>query len=1191
MAEFDLLIKGRRVGTSRMSFGHTEMSLSVEPLFRSIGSSGGDFGVSRESVWQQVHFSGEREINPWDLCHALVADGMGLLESDVEFAEPDLLQSWLHVKRPGQVFDAVDCARAEPQSRDYPCGKSDGWYHGVDYGQFEEAIAKVRSGRGGERLVRIAHLDTGYDPQHKTRPGYLPHPLERSWVDGGGNSAVDQTQGLFTNRGHGTGTLSILTAAMPMAEVVPLRVADRVVLFRNSAVAKALDYVHQCNRDPDKADFHIVTMSMGGLASRAWKDAINALYDQGVFIVAAAGNNFNNLPTRNIVYPARFNRVVAACGIMADRNPYADLGDWRMAGNTGPERVMGTAMAAWTPNVPWARMGCDSIIDQDGNGTSAATPQIAAAAALYLHRHWDAFQNTGRFPEPWMRVEAIRRALFGKAQRVDSRCGHGALKASDALEQPPTAENLTKTPADQLRFPLLNLLLGYAINGSASPVGQKMAMLELEALQLSQSREVELLLLDPENPPSSPRQLQRIAQALAGSGTGEQGISRNLRQLLLHGLAPEDPVDGSEGGSETFGGGGSGGGGPGGGGPGGRPTDPMADERRKHAVNPLPPRPSRLSLRVFAFDPSMGARLATLALNETVLNLDWEPLQPGPVGEYLEVVDVDPPSQSAYAPVDLHHGHLLATHGLPPSEGLPQFHQQMVYAVCMETIGHFERALGRVAMWSPRRVKLANGKIQEQFVRRLRVHPHAMRQANAFYSPDRKALLFGYFTEPEGLADGLLPGGLVFTCLSHDIIAHETTHALLDGLHRRYVEASNPDVRAFHEAFADIVALFQHFTIPEALTDAIARTRGDLSGRNIIGALAVQFGVATGRHGALRDYIGSFAGDGQWQPHKPSRDDYRNATETHSRGAVLVAALFDAYLKTYAMRTRDLVRLASGGTGILPEGEIPEDLVRRLAREAGKLAGQWLTICIRALDYCPPVDITFGDYLRAMITADRDAVPDDDRSYRTALVEAFRERGIHAHGIRYLSAANLIWERPPDLLQKLKLGIDGLNPQWDRRSDREAAWNKARKNAAMLHGKLTNLNGWQLQLLGLVPPGSSVTVSGDGISLQGTAGGIEVHSVRPARRATFDGGNQTDWVINITQSVRFNGGQPVHRGGCTLLIDAGEGHEIRYLIRKRVDRYTDVPQGVQEAGFGLRNSYFGVKSTESEPFALLHQRH
>ena len=79
--------------------------------------------------------------------------------------------------------------------------------------------------------------------------------------------------------------------------------------------------------------------------------------EAGVVVVTAAGNNFGNLPTRNIVYPARFNRVVAACGVMADQAPYADLGVSLMAGNYGPPGKMRTAIAAYTPNVPWARFG------------------------------------------------------------------------------------------------------------------------------------------------------------------------------------------------------------------------------------------------------------------------------------------------------------------------------------------------------------------------------------------------------------------------------------------------------------------------------------------------------------------------------------------------------------------------------------------------------------------------------------------------------------------------------------------------------------------------------------------------------------------------------------------------------------------------------------------------------------------
>lgn len=82
--------------------------------------------------------------------------------------------------------------------------------------------------------------------------------------------------------------------------------------------------------------------------------------------------------------------------------------------------------------------------------------------------------------------------------------------------------------------------------------------------------------------------------------------------------------------------------------------------------------------------------------------MPWEDLRPGPVGEYVEVVDYDPPSRCFYAPVDLNHPAILAQNGLSPSEGNPQFHQQLVYAVAMTTIDRFERALGRKAFWADR---------------------------------------------------------------------------------------------------------------------------------------------------------------------------------------------------------------------------------------------------------------------------------------------------------------------------------------------------------------------------------------------------------------------------------------------------------------------------------------------------------
>ncbi|GAA3951738.1 hypothetical protein GO495_12635 [Chitinophaga oryziterrae] len=432
-------------------------------------------------------------------------------------------------------------------------------------------------------------------------------------------------------------------------------------------------------------------------------------------------------------------------------------------------------------------------------------------------------------------------------------------------------------------------------------------------------------------------------------------------------------------------------------------------------------------LRGYAFDPSLSLKIDTVAINEIVYKVAWEPLEAGPSGEYIEVIDYDPTTQKFYKPVDLNDNYILAQDGLEPGESNPNFHQQMVYAVIMTTINNFEKALGRKVLWSPRRSK----EVFEEYVPKLRVYPHALREANAFYSPLKKSLLFGYFSSNPADETMHMPDSLVFTALSHDIIAHETTHAILDGMHSSYNDPSNPDVLAFHEAFADIVALFQHFTFPEVLKHQIARTKGDLASQNLLGQLAQEFGSAIGDYGSLRDAIGEIDPiTKQWKPKVPDPSDYRTVMEPHARGSILVSAIFEAFINIYKNRVADLLRIASNGTGILPQGELHPDLVNRLADEAAKAAGHVLSMCIRALDYCPPVDITFGDYLRAIITADSDMVSDDSLNYRLAFIDAFRRRGIYPEGIKTLSTESL---RFTDLHIDYAINEAGNEMEYDRK--------------------------------------------------------------------------------------------------------------------------------------------------------------
>ena len=59
------------------------------------------------------------------------------------------------------------------------------------------------------------------------------------------------------------------------------------------------------------------------------------------------------------------------------------------------------------------------------------------------------------------------------------------------------------------------------------------------------------------------------------------------------------------------------------------------------------------TLRGFAFDPSLSLRLDTAVINAMTYRVPWEELEPGPVGEYVEVIDVDPTCDVIYVPVNL----------------------------------------------------------------------------------------------------------------------------------------------------------------------------------------------------------------------------------------------------------------------------------------------------------------------------------------------------------------------------------------------------------------------------------------------------------------------------------------------------------------------------------------------------------
>jgi hypothetical protein len=382
--------------------------------------------------------------------------------------------------------------------------------------------------------------------------------------------------------------------------------------------------------------------------------------------------------------------------------------------------------------------------------------------------------------------------------------------------------------------------------------------------------------------------------------------------------------------------------------------------KNKFVVYPADRLIPTIKAKIFLQDPLIakeksGVGIAEISLpNEACIGA-------GPTSSRVSVVDYNADRDELFKPVVIKSdGCGFKIGRKEPGENL-YFHQVNVWAVITNILNMLEgeRFFGRRIPWAFKRG-------------RLLVLPHAGYWENAFYDRTTGALHFFYFEDQKG--------NPVYTCLSHDIVTHELGHAVLDGLKPYYNEISSAATAGFHEYFGDAIAMTSTLSHKDIVIDFAGRGEGDLSVPNVIAHIAAEFGKATSpdTYGTLADYyLRSGLND-------KTMEHMEGVYEEHLFSEVLTGIYYDLLQRYYE-------ELLENAEYAGPKNRHkPNVRVRALMSAAGVVA----RMLLRALDYCPPVDIDYADYARAVFYSDLVAYPLDPSGFREIAWKAFIKRKI-----------------------------------------------------------------------------------------------------------------------------------------------------------------------------------------------------
>lgn len=178
----------------------------------------------------------------------------------------------------------------------------------------------------------------------------------------------------------------------------------------------------------------------------------------------------------------------------------------------------------------------------------------------------------------------------------------------------------------------------------------------------------------------------------------------------------------------------------------------------------------------------------------------------------------------------------------------------------------------------------------------LSVIPAAGVEMNAYY--DRRSLRFFYYN---------YRGKNTYFADSSDIVTHELGHAVLDSMRPDFWSVQALEIWSFHEAFSDIVAMFNLMNYDAVIEKVLKETGGDLRLSNSASRLAEEVGELIRAVTKDPSYLPNALRDPARElflyvdPSKLPAETSNNklAAECHSFGRVFSAAWYNAFTKVY----------------------------------------------------------------------------------------------------------------------------------------------------------------------------------------------------------------------------------------------------------------------------------------------------